>query len=302
MATPRMDLPAFVGTLLDEDHGDVLREGVHVRAQALMEAEVTELVGAGRYERTDERTAHRTGSRARTWDTRVGTREVAVPKVRPGSDYPSVLQPRRRADQALRAVVQEAYGHGVSTRMVDELVKALGLDGISKSQVSRLCQERDAVVEPFRTRRLPAESPYVWVDATYHKVRIDGRVVSQATAVAVGVPTEGERHVLGVDAGASEDGACWTAVLRSLVKRGLRGVRLGDLGCARGTEARDRQGVQRDGLAPVPGARHAESTRAGAARRPGSRRGDRPDRLRATGPCPRAGAGADGRRGAPPTL
>ena len=226
MAKPRMDLPAFVGKLLEEDHGDVLREGVQVLAQALMEAEVTELVGAGRYERTDERTAHRNGSRARTWDTRVGTLELAVPKVRPGSDYPSLLQPRRRAEQALRAVVQEAYVHGVSTRKVDELVKALGLDGISKSQVSRMCQELDAVVEPFRTRRLTAEYPYVWVDATYHKVRIDGRVVSQATAVAVGVTTDGERHVLGVNAGASEDGAFWTAFLRSLVKRGLRGVRL----------------------------------------------------------------------------
>ena len=162
MAKPRMDLPAFVGKLLEEDHGDVLREGVQVLAQ---------LVGAGRYERTDERTAHRNGSRARTWDTRVGTLELAVPKVRPGSDYPSLLQPRRRAEQALRAVVQEAYVHGVSTRKVDELVKALGLDGISKSQVSRMCQELDAVVEPFRTRRLTAEYPYVWVDATYHKVQ-----------------------------------------------------------------------------------------------------------------------------------
>ena len=116
--------------------------------------------------------------------------------------------------------------HGVSTRKVDELVKALGLDGISKSQVSRMCQELDTVVEPFRTRQLADEYPYVWVDATYHKVRVDGRVVSQATAVAVGVTADGERHVLGVDAGASEDGAFWTAFPRSLVRRGLRGVRL----------------------------------------------------------------------------
>ena len=223
MAKPRMDLPAFVGKLLQEHDGDVLREGVRVLAQALMETEVTELVGAERYERTDERTAHRNGSRARTWDTRVGTLELAVPKVRPGSYYPSLLQPRRRAEQALRPVVQEAYIHGVSTRKVDELVKALGLDGISKSQVSRICQELDAVVEPFRTRQLTAEYPYLWVDATYHKVRVDGRVVSQPTAVAVGVTADEERHVLGVDAGASEDGAFWTAFLRSLVRRGLRG-------------------------------------------------------------------------------
>ena len=226
MAKPRMDLSAFVGKLLEEQDGDVLREGVRVLAQALMEAEVTDLVGAEPYERTPERTAYRNGSRTRTWDTRVGTIELAVPKVRPGSYYPSLLHPRRRAEQALRAVVQEAYVHGVSTRKVDELVKALGLDGISKSQVSRICQELDAVVEPFRTRRLEAAYPYVWVDATYHKVRVDGRVVSQATAVAVGVTTTGDRDVLGVDAGASEDGAFWTAFLRSLVKRGLQGVRL----------------------------------------------------------------------------
>ena len=134
------------------------------------------------------------------------------------------MKSARRAEQALRAVVQEAYVHGVSTRKVDELVKALGLDGISKSQVSRMCQELDTVVEPFRTRQLADEYPYVWVDATYHKVRVDGRVVSQATAVAVGVTADGERHVLGIDAGASEDGAFWTAFLRSLVRRGRRGV------------------------------------------------------------------------------
>ena len=215
MAKSRMDRPAFIGKLLEEQDGDVLREGVRVLAQALMEAEVTELVGAERHERSD-----------RSWDTRVGTIELEVPKVRTGSYYPSLLQPRRRAEQALRAVVQEAYVHGVSTRKVDDLVKALGLDGISKSQVSRMCQELDTVVEPFRTRPLSDEYPYLWLDATYHKVRVDGRVVSQATAVAIGVTADGERQVLGVDAGASEDGAFWTAFLRSLVRRGLRGVRL----------------------------------------------------------------------------
>ena len=204
----------------------MLREGVRVLAQALMEAEVTELVGAERHERNDERTGYRNGSRPHVWDTRVGTIELAVPKVRPGNYYPSLLQPRRRAEQALRAVVQEAYVHGVSTRKVDELVKALGLDGISKSQVSRMCQELDTVVEPFRTRQLTEEYPYLWVDATYHKVRVDGRVVSQATAVAVGVTAAGERRVLGVDTGASEAGAFWTAFLRSLVRRGPRGLRL----------------------------------------------------------------------------
>jgi transposase-like protein len=221
-----MDLSAFVGKLLEEQDGDVLREGVRVLAQALMESEVTALVGAERHERSEDRTAYRNGTRVRTWDTRVGTVELAIPKVRPGSYFPSLLQPRRRAEQALLTVVQEAYVHGVSTRKVDDLVKGLGLDGISKSEVSRICGELDPVIEAFRTRPLTTEYPYVWLDATYHKVRIDGRVVSQATVVAIGVTLDGERQILGVDVGASEDRGFWTAFLRSLVKRGLAGVRL----------------------------------------------------------------------------
>src|SRR5687768_8841281 len=162
----------------------------------------------------------------RTWDTRVGTIELAIPKVRPGTYFPSLLQPRRRAEHALLAVVQEAYVHGVSTRKVYELMKALGLDGVSKSEVSRICGELDPLVDAFRTRALTTEYPYIWVDATYHKVRVNGRVTSQATVVAVGVTRDGERQVLGIDVGPSEDRAFWTAFLRSLVKRGLRGVRL----------------------------------------------------------------------------
>ena len=226
MAKPRMDFSTFVGKLLEEQDGDVLREGVRVLAQAVMDAEVTALVGAERHERSDDRTAYRNGTRVRTWDTRVGTVELAIPKVRPGSYFPSLLQPRRRAEQALLTVIQEAYVHGVSTRKVDDLVKGLGLDGISKSEVSRICAELDPIVEAFRTRPLTTEYPYVWLDATYHKVRIDGRVVSQATVVAIGVTLDGERHVLGVDVGASEERGFWTAFLRSLVKRGLAGVRL----------------------------------------------------------------------------
>jgi transposase-like protein len=150
---------------------------------------------------------------------------LEIPKVRPGTYFPSLLQPRRRAEHALLAVVQEPYVHGVSTRKVDELMKALGLDGVSKSEVSRICGELDPLVEAFRTRSLSAEYPYVWLDATYHKVRID-RVISQATVVAIGVTTDGERQVLGVDVGPSEQRALWTTFLRSLIKRGLRGVRL----------------------------------------------------------------------------
>jgi putative transposase len=226
MAKPRMDLSTFVGKLLEEQDGDVLREGVRLLAQALMETEVTSLVGAGRHEQSEDRTAYRNGTRGRSWDTRVGTVDLAILKVRPGTYLPSLLQPRRRAEQALLTVVQEAYVHGVSTRKVDDLVKALGLDGISKSEVSRICADLDPVVEAFRTRRLTTEYPYVWLDATYHKVRIDGRVVSQATVVAIGVTVDAERQILGVDVGASEDRSFWTAFLRSVVKRGLAGVRL----------------------------------------------------------------------------
>jgi transposase-like protein len=226
MAKGRMDLSAFVGKLLEEQDGDVLREGIRVLSQALMEMEVAGLIGADRHERSADRTAYRNGYRTRTWDTRVGTIELAIPKVRPGTYFPSLLEPRRRAEQALLAVVQEAYVHGVSTRKVDDLLKGLGLDGISKSEVSRMCSELDPLVEAFRTRPLAGAHPYLWVDATYHKVRVDGRVTNQATVVAVGVTQEGERQVLGMDVGPSEDRAFWTAFLRSLVKRGLRGVRL----------------------------------------------------------------------------
>jgi transposase-like protein len=221
-----MDLSAFVGKLLAADEPDVLREGVRVLAQAVMETEVTAQIGAEAYERTGERTAYRNGARMRTWDTRVGTLELAIPKVTPGSYFPSLLEPRRRGERALVAVVQEAYVHGVSTRKVDELMRALGLEGISKSEVSRVCSALDTEVEAFRTRPISGEHPYLWIDATYHKVRQDGRVISMATVVAIGVTAEGERQVLGVDAGPSEDAAFWTAFLRDLKRRGLQGVRL----------------------------------------------------------------------------
>src|SRR5262249_17249956 len=153
---------------------DFLREGVRVLAQALMEVEVTQQVGARRYERTSERTGERNGSRERRWDTRVGSITLRVPRVREGSYFPSLLEPRRRAERALVTVVQEAYVQGVSTRRVDELVRALGLHGISKSQVSVLCAELDAEVERFRQRPLPDPYPYVWLDATFVKGRQDG--------------------------------------------------------------------------------------------------------------------------------
>ena len=205
---------------------DVLREGVRVLAEAVMALEVEQHVGAGRYERTPERDGVRNGARERTWDTRVGTIDLRVPRVRDGSYFPSLLEPRTRGERALVAVVQEAYVGGVSTRRVDGLVKALGLEGISKSQVSRLCTTLDADVARFRNRPLGEDYPYLWLDATFVKVREGGRVVSQAVVVAVGVTASGVREVLGVDVGPSEDGAFWLGFLRSLVARGLHGVRL----------------------------------------------------------------------------
>jgi transposase-like protein len=211
-----------------EEHGDVdfLREGVRVLTQALMEIEVSQQLGAERYERTGERLGQRNGYRERDWDTRVGTIGLRVPRVREGGYVPGWLEPRKRAEQALVAVVREAYVQGVSTRKVDDLVKALGLDGISKSQVSRLCQSLDEEVERFRNRPLEGVFPYVWLDATFVKARDGGRVVSQAVVIAIGVNGDGQREVLGLDVGPSEDGAFWLAFLRSLVARGLSGVQL----------------------------------------------------------------------------
>jgi putative transposase len=219
------------------EDADFLREGVRVLAQAVMELEVAEHVGAGRYERTAERRGERNGHRERSWDTRVGTIELAVPRVRDGSFFPSLLEPRRRAERALLAVVQEAYVHGVSTRRVDDLVKALGMQGISKSQVSRLCQELDAEVARFRARPLVGPYPYAWLDATFVKVRDGGRVVSMAVVVAVGVNAGGQREVLGLDVGPSEDGQFWLRFLRDLVVRGLAGVQLVTSDAHRGLKA-----------------------------------------------------------------
>lgn len=210
---------------LDQD-ADFLRDGVQTLAQALMELEVSQHVGAERHERALTRTGQRNGYRERDWDTRVGSIELRVPRVRDGSYFPGLLEPRKRAERALVAVVQEAYVQGVSTRRVDDLVQALGMNGISKSQVSRLCKELDTEVERFRLRRLDGPHPYVWLDATFLKVRQDGRVASLAVVVAIGVRATGEREVLGLDVGPCEDGAFWLQFLKGLVARGLSGVQL----------------------------------------------------------------------------
>ena len=205
---------------------DFLREGLKVLAEAVMDAEVSQLIGAERFERSTERKNYRNGYRRREWDTRVGTIELQIPKLRKGSYFPGLLEPRRRAEKALLNVVQEAYVHGVSTRKVDELVESLGIGGISKSEVSRICKELDEVVHAFKSRPLEGEFPYVWLDATFPKVREGGRVQSMAFVIAVGVKVTGEREVLGFDLGTSEDGSFWLTFLRSLVARGLRGVKL----------------------------------------------------------------------------
>jgi len=212
----------------DEQGADpqFLRDGLRLLVQELMDAEVTEAIGAAPYERTDKRTTSRNGFREREWDTRVGTVELAIPKLRQGSYFPSLLEPRRRHERALLAVVQEAYVHGVSTRNVDALAEALGLKGISKDQVSRICKELDGHVYAFRTRPLNGEYPYLMLDATFEKVRENHRVVSMAVVIAVGVRMTGEREVLGTDVGLSEDHQFWLDFLRQLLQRGLRGVRL----------------------------------------------------------------------------
>jgi len=206
---------------------DTLREGVRVLTQALMELEVAQHLGAERYQRSPDRQGERNGYRERTWDTRVGSLELKVPRVRDGSFFPGLLEPRKRAERALVATMREAYVQGVSTRRVDDLVKALGLEGISKSQVSRLCEELDAEVARFRSRKLEGNYPYIWLDATFLKVRQDHRVVNMAVVIAVGLnAATGQREVLGVDVGPSEDGAFWLRFLRGLVARGLAGVQL----------------------------------------------------------------------------
>jgi transposase-like protein len=208
------------------ENADVLREGVRVLAQELMELEVSQQLAAAPYERTGDRAGYRNGYRDRQWDTRVGTIELQIPRIRDSRYVPSLLEPRRRAERALTAVVQEAYIQGVSTRRVEDLVQALGIQGISKSQVSRLCQELDAEVARFRERPLDGPCPYIWLDATYVKVRENGRVLSMAVVIAIGLRTTGEREVLGYDVGYSEDGAFWLQFLRGLVARGLHGVQL----------------------------------------------------------------------------
>jgi len=205
---------------------DLLREMIQFVAQRMMEMDVEGLGAAGYGERSPERANSRNGYRERAWDTRAGRVGLKIPKLRQGSYFPGFLEPRRTAEKALAAVIQEAYVQGVSTRSVDELVKAMGMSGISKSQVSRLCVEIDERVGAFLNRPIEGDWPYLWIDATYVKVREAGRIVSVAVIIAVAVNTDGQREVLGMSVGASEAEPFWTSFLRSLTRRGLRGVKL----------------------------------------------------------------------------
>ena len=226
MAKHRIELMEDLRKAGAEGDVDFLREGVKVLAEAVMEMEVGRKTGTGLYERSSERRNYRNGYRERWWDTRAGTVNLNIPRLRSGTYFPSLLEPRRRTERALLSVVQEAYVLGVSTRKVETLVKALGMDGISKSEVSRICQELDGEVNRWRNRLLEGMYPYLWLDATYIKVRDNGRVTNHAVVVAYGVRETGEREIIGIDIGPSEDGAFWTAFLRSLVSRGLKGVLL----------------------------------------------------------------------------
>jgi transposase-like protein len=223
MTNETMNLQALLEKTTDPDF---LREMISFTAQRLMALEIETLTGAEPGARTPERLNHRNGYRDRDWETRAGTVELRIPKLRKGSYFPAFLEPRRMAEKALTAVIQEAYIQGVSTRSVDDLVQAMGMTGISKSQVSRLCSEIDDKVQSFLTRPLEGDWPYVWLDATYVKVRQAGRIVSVAVIIAIGVNADGRREVLGMDIGPSEAETFWTEFLRKLARRGLRGVKL----------------------------------------------------------------------------
>lgn len=223
MTQDTMDLTALLAKSGDVDF---LREMIGYAAKRLMELEVSAQIGAPFGEKSTDRLAQRNGYRERDWETRAGTVELRIPRLRTGSYFPSFLEPRRMVEKALVAVIQEAWINGVSTRAVDDLVKAMCGTGMSKSQVSRLCQDIDGRVEAFLNRPLEGDWPYVWLDATYLKVREAGRVVSVAVIVAVGANSAGRREILGMTIGASEAETFWTEFLRSLARRGLRGVKL----------------------------------------------------------------------------
>jgi putative transposase len=217
---------ALIDLLQKSEDGDFLRSVAEAVLQLLMEADVEGLIGAARHERSAERLNYRNGYRDRTFDTRLGPLSLRIPKLRQGSYFPPFLEPRKTAERALVAVIQEAWIGGVSTRRVDELVQAMGLSGISKSQVSKLCKDIDERVAVFLERPIEGEWPYLWLDATYLKVREGGRIVSVAAIIAVAVSTDGRREIIGLGIGPSEAEPFWSSFIKGLVRRGLKGVKL----------------------------------------------------------------------------
>jgi hypothetical protein len=296
MALSKSALSELLDALRAGGDLDIVREALALVLQALIEAEATQHIGARPYERSEQRTAHRNGTRSRLLSTKAGDVELRIPKLREGSFFPALLEPRRRIDRALLAVVMEAYVHGTSTRKVDDLVKALGVEaGISKSEVSRICAELDGEVAAFRSRSLAQTSfPYLFLDATYLKARVDGRVVSRAVVIATGVTADGGREVLGLDVGDSEDGAFWTAFLRSLKARGLTGVQL-VISDAHRPQGRHRRGYGRRRLAALSCPLPQKRARPGAPRLSRDGRRGHPYHLRPAHRRRSCGPGRQGR-------
>jgi len=226
MAGRSIELIEYLRNVMQEEGVDFLREAMAALSQEVMEADVSEQIGAHKHERTAERSNYRNGYREREWQTRVGEIRLEIPRVRQGSYLPGLLEPRKRAEQALLAVVQSAYVEGVSTRKVDDLLQSLGLTGIDKSRVSRICKGLDEVVERFKSRPLEGKYPYLWLDALYLKVRVNHHIRSMALVIAIVVKETGEREIIGFGVGASEEEAFWSQFLRGLVARGLSGVEL----------------------------------------------------------------------------
>ena len=261
------DTMPLLDALLKRGGGDFMKSLAEEVLARLMAFDVEGQIGAGRFERNEARTTQRNGYRPRAFDTRLGTLELKIPKLRKGSYFPSFLEPRRTTEQALVAVIQEAWIKGVSTRKVDDLVQAMGIEGISKSQVSELCAGIDGRVTSFLERPIQGEWTYLWLDATYLKVREDGRVVSIAAIIATGVNTDGRREILGLGLGPSEAAVFWLDFLRGLERRGLKGVKLVISDAHEGLKAaiaqvfkatwqRCRVHFMRNALAYVPKAQH----------------------------------------------
>ena len=270
MVKERMDLLELLRKGGMDGDVDFLREALRVVVEGIMDAEVSSRIGAEYGERCPERVTQRNGYRSRAWDTRVGTMDLHIPKLREGSYFPSLLEPRRRSERALLAVIQQAYVEGVSTRRVDDLVKALGCEGISKSQVSCICQGLDVVVDGFMGRPLDAGPyPYLWLDALTQKVREAGRIVNVSVVVATAVNGEGKREIIGMDVGTSEDGAFWLAFLPTLaVRQGPQWGGAGGIGRSSGTPRRHRRSLRRSQLATVPHPLHDQPAHSGPQARP----------------------------------